>query len=96
VTNTQTEGIIVTELVGDLEIPCDFSDLPACSQGRAEWVLYRVPCGCGAGGARLACNGCKETRESTDTAVECELCGAVYAPARWAYGYIEYLDKRPS
>lgn len=94
-TEMATKDLIITELVGDIEIPCDFSDQKSCSQTRAEWVLYRVPCGCGDGGARLACNGCKETRESTETAVECGACGEVYAPARWAYGFIEYLDRRP-
>lgn len=86
----QTDGLTILEIVGDVQLPCDFSDQRSCSQLSAEWILYRVPCVCGAGGASLACNQCKEDRESSESAVEC-LCGEITAPARWAYAYIEYL-----
>lgn len=94
-TSMQTDDLIVTELLESLETPCDFSDHWSCSKGRAEWVLHRVRCECGVGGAVLACDGCKNDRLSSESAVECGKCGEVTAPARAAYSYIEYLNRRP-
>lgn len=91
----RTEDLIVMEIVGDLEIPCDYLDDSTCSKGRAEWVLHRVRCTCGAGGAALACDPCKELRLLSEGSVECGTCGEVTSPARAAYSYIEYLDRNP-
>lgn len=86
------EDLIITEIVGDMEMACDYSDDETCSQGPAEWVLFLVRCECGVGGTRLACDGCTQMRIASDDAVECD-CGEVTAPARLAYSYIEHVNK---
>lgn len=94
-TQMSTEEMTVAEMVESLTTPCEYSDQDSCSKLGAEWVLFRVKCTCGAGGAALACNKCKEDRESSEDCVECEFCGEVTAPARYAYSYIEYINRRP-
>lgn len=89
---TRPEDLIVAEIVGDLEIPCDYSDSRICPQGPAAWVLHRVPCVCGKGGAVLSCTACKDYRLLSDGAVFCD-CGEVFAPAKHAYSFIEPLGR---
>lgn len=92
----QTIGSIDTfhieELVGDVALPCDYSDSDTCPKQPAEWVLFLVRCTCGRGGTSLACDTCTQYRLASDGAVECD-CGVVTAPARHAYGYVEHINR---
>jgi hypothetical protein len=97
--NTETFGQIDTfhieEIVGDLEIPCDYAGEgdPSCPKDQpAEWVLFLVTCSCGVGGKKLACDTCAQNRMASEDAVYCE-CGEVTAPARFAYSYIEHMNR---
>jgi hypothetical protein len=86
------EDLIVTEIVGDLDICCDNADHVSCPKDRAEWILHRVPCACGFGGAMLACTPCKDYRLLSEGAVFCA-CGEVISPAKHAYSFIEPISR---
>ena len=94
----QTIGKIDTfhieEIVGDLNLPCDYAQYGEqhCPDEPAEWILHRVRCDCGLGGAVLACTHCKDLRLLGDGVVKCGDCGT-YTPAREAYSYIEPLTR---
>lgn len=82
----------LTEIVGDVDTPCDYSDQwGQCPNEPARWILHRVPCPCGKGGAVLACAPCKELRLTTEGGVKCD-CGERFIPARTAYSLIEPLS----
>lgn len=89
------ERIDLTEVVEDVQFPCDFNNPEhdpqgLCSGSHAEWVLY-FSC-CRGVRPRLACSGCKDHRTGpTESAVVCGSCGEVYAPARKAYSRVEAL-----
>lgn len=90
------EDLIVTEIVGDLEIPCDFSDDPICGDSPAHWVLFKHCPGCHDRKALLACDNCKDARMSSECGVICQSrdgggCGELIAPARKAYERVEAL-----
>lgn len=84
------EQINVTELVGDLDIPCDYHPTLKCGPAAARWLMV-VRCGCGNIAHRLACGGCKSIWISTEDAAECPACGEIFAPARKAFARIEWL-----
>ena len=93
---SDTSPIAVTEIVGDLELPCDYGDDEHSTYGihsdPARWVLTLVRCTCGAGGQTLACDRCKRLRlETSEAAVVCQHCDEVTAPARFAYSHVEAL-----
>lgn len=88
------EIVDLASTVGDIEIPCDYSDTRICPDDSATWVLHLKPC-CPAGvGVRLACDTCKDHRLLDRIAVECEFCGFIFEHAPEAYSYIEPLEKR--
>lgn len=87
------EDLIITEIVGDLEIPCDNSFHATCPDEPAAWILHRVPCSCGAGGPMLACTPCKDMRLLSDGAVTCGGCGETFAPAKHAYSFVEPISR---
>ena len=87
------EDLIITEIVGDMSIVCDYAGLGSnCPEDPAEWILHRVRCECGLGGAVLACTACKDERLLSDGVVKCGDCGG-YVPCREAYTYIEPLSR---
>lgn len=88
------EDLIVTEIVGDMSIACDFSEHWTCSKGPAEWILHRVRCNCGYGGHALSCTKCKDDRllASADDVLTCGGCGEA-VPALEAYLFIEPLSR---
>jgi hypothetical protein len=90
-------GIVdLTEIVGDLEVPCDWGDGykgKGIHDDPARWVIYLVSCTCGAGGVRLGCDNCKNHRMTSEDAVICRHCGEVTVPARHAYTRAERLEK---
>lgn len=87
------EDLIITEIVGDLEIPCDYAGLDRkCPAEPAAWILHRVRCECGEGGPVLACTPCKDVRLLGDGVVICGGCG-VAMPVREAYTYIEPIGR---
>lgn len=78
------------EIVGDLELPCEYSWLFHCDDA-AHWVMH-ARCGCGVAVQRLACGGCKNILLSTEEGVRCPAeCGEVFVPARRAYHRVEWL-----
>ena len=82
---------VVGELVGDMAIPCDYSDRKwGFSHGAAQWAGYLSPCGCGAAGQRLFCEGCFGVFSTDDNCFTCQ-CGDVTAPARKAFSRLERL-----
>ena len=74
------------------ETPCEFGDDTRHEHEGASWVLFLNPC-CGDGvRVRLACDLCKTERMTVKlSAVECDDCGHVSAPARKAYFRTESL-----
>ena len=86
------EDLIVSEIIGDMEIACDYSDHRTCGKGPAEWALHRVRCSCGNGGVALACTKCKDDRLLGDFFVTCGECGVAYH-VREAYTYIEPISR---
>lgn len=85
--------IILTHLVGDLEIPCDWDRIFKCGPRAAQWVAA-VRCGCGYSSHRLICEGCKTVALATEEGLMCpNICGEVAVPARRAIAYIEPLGK---
>lgn len=96
-TSTTIEVTHLEEIVGDHPICCDYADDEfnasdfLCSKEPAKWVLVLVRCAtCHMGGARLACDTCKDIRLSSEGGVVCD-CGEVTVPARAAYSRIEAL-----
>lgn len=91
-TAMRTEDLIVMEIVGDLEIPCDHIGDGFCPGSAAKWVMvWRCP-DCPNGGISLACGDCKDARMvSADGVEDVSGCGAVIAPARHMYSRIEAL-----
>lgn len=89
------EVIDLTEIVGDIEIPCDWGHLPICFDGPARWVvLVRCP-ECNEGRAKVICTDCKDGAMADETAAgECNYCSAVYVPFRLCMLHIEPLNKR--
>lgn len=90
---TRPEDMIVAEIVGDLEIPCDYAPFERwCPDEPAAWILHRVRCECGNGGQVLACSPCKDRRLLGDGMVTCGECGAV-TPVRESYSFFEPINK---
>ena len=86
--------IDVTEIVGDLSIPCDYDRLYKCGPAAAEWVMI-ARCECGVSGERLVCPTCKDSVLMDEGGLCCPAgCGFVYVPARHAFTLIEPLNKR--
>lgn len=96
VTFGQVDTFHVEEIVGDHEIPCDFSAEKLCSQGGARWVLHKLCPSCSDMRALLSCDACKDARMSSEIGVVCKNfngggCGEIIAPARKAYHRVEAL-----
>ena len=80
----------IAEMVGDLEIPCEYDYCFGCGPSSARWLMV-AQCGCGHIANRLACGGCKNIWVSTEDAAECPKCAEVFTPARRAFARIEWL-----
>lgn len=93
-TSPGLEIIDLTEFVGDISCPCDYSDERQCPDEPAAWVLHLKPCCPAGGGFRLACDKCKEARLMDAHSVECGFCGYIFEHAPEAYHYIEPLGRR--
>jgi hypothetical protein len=94
---------MVPEILTDFELleehefapPCDLGRMRANCDRPAEWIMYcAAACCTHAADPRLACTECKDTRMTSELAVECPGCGHVIAPARHAYSRIEPLKKK--
>lgn len=88
--STSTEVLDLTEIVGDLEIPCDLGSWEDGCDRPAEWILHRNCCGVPA----LACDPCKVYVTGVKRAGMCAACGEVRmddGPSR--FSYIERLRK---
>jgi hypothetical protein len=91
-----TSVLTITEIVGDLDLPCDFYEdgRVLCQNEAAEWVMYRNPCCPATLYPALACDCCKEVRVQDMIALECRFCGKVWENSPDAYSMIERLDKK--
>lgn len=80
-TEIETPSPVYTEwLVGDLQIPCDYSDRDWCGKAHAEWVLFMVCPGCGHNGQRVTGSDCKELMLQSGYCVACPACDLVAEP----------------
>lgn len=89
-TAADTEQELFTQLEEILEVPCSYAEEETCSKGAARWVLHLVPC-CSGMVQTLACGRCKDIRLSTEDGIECDRCGLVTVPARYAYYRVEAI-----
>ncbi len=89
-TQMDMEQQLFTLLSEDLDIPCSYAEEPTCGKGPAKWVMRLVPC-CSGMMQTLACDRCKDIRMVTEDGIECDRCGLVTVPARYAYYAIEAL-----
>ena len=94
-TMTHIEVTHLEEIVGAMEIPCDYSTERACPDLPAKWVMHLKVCCPHVAMQKLACDGCKEQRLMDAFSLECEFCGTVFDHAPDAYRYIEPLERRP-
>ena len=86
----ETLPIDLTEIIGELEIPCDYDRLFRCGPAAAEWLMV-ARCGCGVVGHRLTCASCKDGIMQTEGGLACPSCDMVFIPARKAFAYMEKL-----
>lgn len=86
--SVDTEIVAIEEIVGDLEVPCDYDRMFRCGPSAAEWEM-RAACGCGDKAVRLVCTDCKEAVLKDGVAVACPSdCGTIHAPARRVFWFI--------
>lgn len=90
-TSTDIEVVDLTELVGDVQNPCDWSDADYCSKEHAQWAAHAVCPSCGGSMWYLICSPCKNLVMVTDDAFECARCGEVVCPARKFIAQLEGL-----
>ncbi|MGZ6788364.1 MAG: hypothetical protein ACXVGN_00235 [Mycobacteriaceae bacterium] len=89
--STEVEVIEFTQLVEDIQIPCDWDRLFKCGPRGATW-LVGLRCGCGQADQRLVCDGCKSVALQMEEGLYCPVdCGEVFIPARRAIHYMEAL-----
>jgi hypothetical protein len=91
-----TETIILpselTEIVGDIEVPCDWGSTSLhVGDGPARWIAVLRPCVCGRTGVRLICTHCKDVSMQAEDAAMCGACGEVYVPWRSVIYSIESI-----
>lgn len=87
------------QTIEDMQPACEYAldedrgpDWDGChGDGIARWAMHLVICCPACPVVRLACTGCKDDRMTDEGAVECGACGALTAPARHAYRYVEPL-----
>ena len=83
--------IDLTEIIGDIESPCEWHRIFNCGPKAASWIVA-VRCGCGANAHRLVCEGCKSVAMAMEEGLQCPSeCGEVFIPARKAIAYMEHL-----
>ena len=83
--------ITITEVVGDMNVVCDYAERDWCRKAPAKWIGFLSPCACGAGGQRLICEPCKQILlEADSSCFQCD-CGEITAPARLAFSRLERL-----
>lgn len=86
-TEVGIEVIAIEEIVGAIEIPCEYDRLFRCGPSAAEWEM-RAACGCGNMAVRLVCEPCKDAILQTEDGLSCSVCLAVIAPARHLFWHI--------
>ena len=97
-TQPTIEIVDLTEIVGDIEIACEFNgELVTWDIGEhddpAKWVLFGKCGDCGHSPVRLSCTRCKDTRTSTQAAaIICRACNKPTVPAPHFYRRIEALS----
>lgn len=88
------EDLIITEIVGDMAVACDWRHTHLHSgDGPATHIAYLVSCACGRQGARLICNACVATSMTTEDSAECGECGEVITPWRHVISRIEPISR---
>ena len=87
---TETDIVNLTEIVGDLEVPCDLG-IAECDRP-AKWVMTKACCAA----ISLGCDPCKDARVDNRLAIQCGNCGRIWFDASDAYMNIEAINKKPA
>ena len=77
------EMVDLTELVGEVETPCDNSDMSWCSKEVARWAaLLKCPECPRISHWELWCTPCRDLVTTTEDGFECGECAQMVLPAR--------------
>lgn len=95
---TALEVLDLTDVVGDLEVPCEWHRLPFHANAPATWIAYinRCPHCRHNGGVRLVCADCKNGVLLTPEAAVCTYCDGILVPFRKAVSKFEPINRRPA
>jgi hypothetical protein len=97
VMHPEYEVLDLTDVVGDLEIPCEWRVFHCHKGSPARWVVWLVKCpSCGWNCApRTVCNDCKNYAVFTDECAMCTHCDGIVQPFRKIIARTEPLNRRP-
>lgn len=89
-TMTEIEVTHLTDLVGEIEIPCDHCvNNDRADINPAKWIMHRACCGT----AALSCDDCKTKRVNNEMGVQCAVCQHIWFDSADAYMFIEPLKR---
>lgn len=88
------EMVDLTELVGEVQTPCDNSELDFCPKDVARWAaLIKCP-SCMQSRWELWCTPCRDLVTTTEDGFECGQCGELVFPARRFVSKFEALGEK--
>lgn len=87
------EQIDLTDMVGDVQVPCEANDHQG-EERPAEWIVWLVHCCERRPRFGLSCDGCLQ-RWHADQSVRVCPCGHAATPAQWISRF-ERIDRAPS
>lgn len=87
---SSTDEMVFTELVGELDIACEYDRIFRCGPAHAQWEM-RAACGCGNTAVRLVCEDCKNAVLQTEDGFSCPSCEEVTIPARHLFWLVNPL-----
>lgn len=91
-----TFEVTLTEIVGEHQLVCDYSELSFCPDLAAQWVGHVRCMTCGYGSQRLLCPPCKEFITYTEDGCRCPACDERVIPFRHAFERFERIDRGPA
>lgn len=91
----EREVVDIEEIVGDLDMACEWYKLPFHAEAPARWIAYIKGCPrCGhKGGIRLVCVDCKDGVLMTPDCAQCHSCGLIISPFRHAVRAFEPINR---
>lgn len=93
-TVTDLEIVDLTEIVGEVQTPCDNSELSWCPSEAARWAaLIKCPT-CINSRWELWCTPCRDLVTTTEDGFECGVCGELVFPARRFVAKFEPLGEK--